>query len=107
MMQWTLSGYITPLEQVLSSLLPGKTSVAFDRTQLLQADAQSFAMLILNLRQTNAMSINEIRTRYLNLAPVPGGDEIIAPLASNVAPEQTEPAPPLPDENPPDPTGNG
>lgn len=94
MMQWTLSGYITPLEQVLSSLLPGKTRVAFDRTQLLQADAQSEAMLILNLRQTNVMSINEMRTRYLNLPPVDGGDELIAPLASNVAPSQTDPPAP-------------
>jgi hypothetical protein len=45
--------------------------------------------LLLNMRQTNAVSINEIRTRYLGLAPVEGGDEVIAPLASNTAPEQT------------------
>jgi HK97 family phage portal protein len=89
MVIWTLSGYIDPLEQIYSALIPGQIKVAFDRTQILQTDAQSFAMLLLNMRQTNAVSINEIRTRYLGLAPVEGGDEVIAPLASNTAPEQT------------------
>lgn len=107
MMTWTLSGYVDPLEQVYSALQPGNTKVGFDRSKILQTDAQSFAMLLLNMRQTNAVSINEIRTRWLGLAPVEGGDEVIAPLASNTAPEQTENgSDDDPDDSPPASTGS-
>lgn len=96
MAQYTLSGYLTPLEEVYSRALPKGTKAAFDQTLIQQPDAQSLGMLLMNLRNTNSVSINEVRTRYLNLPPVEGGDEVIAPLASNTAPEQTDNQDPAP-----------
>ena len=89
-LQHTLSGYMVPLEEAHSGLLPKGVKAAFNEQALMQPDAQSLAMLVMNLRQSQTASVNDLRTRYLGWAPVDGGDDPIAPLASNVAPSQTQ-----------------
>lgn len=86
---YTLSGYLVPLEEAYASILPPKQKVMFDDSSLARPDAQFLAQLILNLRTSGAATINDVRTRYMGWAPIDGGDEAIAPLASNVAPSQT------------------
>lgn len=89
-LQDTLSGYMVPLEEAHSGLLPDGVKAGFAEHLLAKPDAQFLAQLIMALRQSQAASINDVRTRYLGWAPVDGGDEVMAPLASNVAPEQTQ-----------------
>src|SRR6185437_9529502 len=106
-LQYTLSGYTIPLEEAYASLLPDGQLVAFDDSQLLRPNAQALAELVLNVRQSNTMLIDEIRTRWFGLGPLPDGQGQIAmaPLASNTAPSQTPDAKPAakpaPDEKPP------
>jgi hypothetical protein len=88
-LQHTLSGYIVPFEEAMSGLLPTGVSAAFDEGKLLRPNAQALAEEITSLRQSQVASINDVRTRKLGWAPVPGGDEVLAPLASNTAPAQT------------------
>lgn len=89
-LQDTLSGYLVPLEEAFSGLLPQGVRAAFAEHQLARPDAQFLSQLVLALRTSQAASINDVRTRYLGWGPVEGGDAIMAPLASNVAPEQTD-----------------
>lgn len=88
-----LVGYLTALNDAHTRLLPpGRGWKAeFDETRLLRPGAQQQAKLITAMRQMNVASINEIRTRYLGLPPIDGGDEVIAPLASNTAPSDARP----------------
>lgn len=84
-----LTGYIAPLEEVFSALLPATEFAYFDRAALSRPDAQFLAQKIQALRITQAASINDVRVRELGWAPVEGGDDVMAPLASNTAPSQT------------------
>ena len=95
-LQYTLSGYTIPLEEAYASLLPDGQLVAFDDSQLLRPNAAALAELVLNVRQSNTMLIDEIRTRWFGLGPLPDGQGQIAlaPLASNTAPSQTPDAKP-------------
>lgn len=98
-LQHTLSGFIVPLEEAMSSLLPADVGAAFDEGKLARPNAAALADEIMALRQTQSMAINEVRTRKLGLPPVPGGDDVLAPLASNTAPSDTakpDPATPAP-----------
>lgn len=88
-LQDTLSGYMVPLEEAHSGLLPQGQKAGFAEHLLAKPDAQFLSQLITALRQSQVASINDLRTRYLGWAPVEGGDEVLAPLASNTAPEQT------------------
>jgi HK97 family phage portal protein len=83
---FTLSGYVVRLEEAYSSLLPRGTFAALDESMLLRANAADLAAEITALRTTNVGTQNDIRVTKLNWPPVPGGDDINAPLASNVAP---------------------
>lgn len=88
--QNTLSGYTVPLEEVVSALVPGDDVFAgFNESMLNRPDAQFLAQEIQALRMTQAATINDVRVRKLGWAPVEGGDEVLAPFASNVAPGQT------------------
>lgn len=89
--QDTLSGYMIPLEEVMSGLLDSGEFACFDESRLAAPDAQFLAQKIQALRITQAASINDVRVRELGWAPVDGGDDVIAPLASNVggAPSNT------------------
>lgn len=101
-LQHTLSGYLVPLEEAFSLLLPKAKKAAFDESKLARPNAKSLAEEVNALRQTQVGSINDVRVRKLNWPPVPGGDDVIAPLASNTSPEQTdndEPDDEKPDED--------
>ena len=102
-----LAGYITPIEEAFSRLLPKGINAAWDDTRLSQPNATALAAEIMALRQTQSASVNDIRTRKLHWPPVPGGDDVLAPLASNTAPSQTDAqddkkpdAPPAPAKTP-------
>lgn len=94
-LQHTLSGYMVPLEEAHSGLLPQGVKAAFNENALAKPDAQFLAQLILNMRQSQVMSIDELRARYAGLGPLPNGQgkNALAPLASNTAPSQTQHAP--------------
>jgi hypothetical protein len=59
---------------------------------LIRPNAAALAELVMNVRQSNTMLIDEIRTRWFGLGPLPDGQGQIAlaPLASNTAPSQTQ-----------------
>jgi hypothetical protein len=102
--QHTLSGLLVPLQEALSGLLPKAKKAAWDEGKLSRPSAAALAEEITALRGSQSASINDIRVRKLGWAPVEGGDEVMAPLASNVAPAQTgkqgsEPEPPDDDED--------
>lgn len=91
-LQNTLSGYMIPLEQAVSTriLRPG-VKAAFDDSGLARPDAQFLAQEIQALRMTQAATVNDIRVRKLHWPPLPDpeADQAMAPLAANVAPSQT------------------
>jgi len=89
-LQHTLSGFLVPLEEAYSNLLPKDKMAAFEENKLSRPNAAALAEEITALRGTQVGSINDVRTRRLGWAPVEGGDDVMAPLASNVAPGQTE-----------------
>lgn len=88
-LQHTLSGYLVPLEEAFSGLLPKAKKAAFEEGKLSRPNAAALSEEITALRGSQVGSINDIRTRKLGWAPVEGGDDVIAPLASNTAPSQT------------------
>lgn len=88
-LQHTLSGYLVPLEEAFSSLLPAGKKAAYDEGKLSRPNAAAQAERITALRQTQLGSINTVRTRELGWEPVDGGDDVLAPLASNTAPGQS------------------
>jgi len=88
----TLGGYTIPLAEVHSAFLPKDTFACFNEHAVNMPDAQFMAQLIQALRITQAGSINDARVRELGWEPVEDdrADDPIQPLASNVAPSQTE-----------------
>lgn len=86
----TLSGFITPIAQALSMMLPQGVKCRLREEELTQPNSTAMAELMQAMRNTQAASVNDVRTRLLGWAPVDGGDDPLAPLASNTAPEQTE-----------------
>lgn len=82
---YTLSGYIVPMEEAYASLLPRGQKVEFDESLITRANAIDLAAEITALRSMNIETVNEIRATKLQLGPIDGGDVLIAPLASNVA----------------------
>lgn len=102
--QNTLSGYTVPIEEATSGLLSGNVKAAFDDSKLNRPNAAAIAALVTALRQAQTASINDGRVRLLGWPPVAGGDDVIAPLASNTAPEQTTDQ--ADDGPPPEPEGD-
>lgn len=90
-LQHTLSGYMVPIEQGISSLLPPGVMAMFDDSALARPDAQFLAQEIQALRMTQAATVNDIRVRKLHWPPLDdeAADQAMAPLAANVAPAQT------------------
>lgn len=84
-LEYTLSGYLIPLEEAHSALLPAKQNAKFMTERFAVPDAASMAPLITALRQGNVMSANDIRSRYFEMAPSDeeNADKVMAPLASN------------------------
>lgn len=88
--QDTLSGYVVPLEEAMSSLLPAGVNSAWDEGKLSRPNAATLGAEVMAYRQSQTWTINELRGRKFQLGPIPGGDDALAPLASNVAPSQTD-----------------
>lgn len=83
LVDFTLSGYIVRLEEAFASLLPKGQKCSLDTSSIQQADYAVRGQYIQALRTATVMTPNEIRSSELGLAPVKGGDNINAPLASN------------------------
>ena len=83
---YTFSGYTTRLNEAFSSLLPRGTFAALDESEMTRASAADLSAEIMALRQTTVATANDIRVTKLKWPPIPGGDELQAPLASNIAP---------------------
>lgn len=92
-MRATLSGFIVPLNEAFSSLLPRAQSAMLNTRPLLRGNAADMAKEVQALRTSTVMTENEIRRDYYDLPPIAGGDNLHAPLASNIA---------TPDESLPD-----
>lgn len=86
MVDFTLSGYIVPLNEAYSSLQPDGTKALFDESLIQRADAENLAKLIMATRTVGAETQNEVRVNRLHKAPKPGGDVLDAPLNSNTSP---------------------
>lgn len=91
-LQNTLSGYMIPIEQAVTTrvLRPG-ICAAFDDSALSRPDSAALAQMILALRNTQSATMNDARTRLLRWPPLkdPAADQASMPLASNVAPGNT------------------
>ncbi len=82
---FTMSGYIVPIQEALSSLLPVGQYAAFDDSFIQRADASNLATLISAKRSTGVETQNEVRVHDLHRKPKPGGDELLVPLNSNAS----------------------
>lgn len=102
----TLGGYTIPLAEVHSAFLPQGQFACFNEHAVNMPDSQFMAQLIQALRITQAGSINDARVRELGWEPVEDdrADDPIQPLASNVAPSQTDGS--QDEHNPPSSTGS-
>lgn len=86
MIDFTLSGYTTRLEEAYTSLIPRGQFASLDESNLFRANAADRAKEITAIRLNTVKTINEIRRDTYGYPPVPGGDVLDAPLASNLAP---------------------
>lgn len=86
LVDFTISGYIVPLEEAYSSMLPSGVNCAFDESHIQRADAANLAHLILAERTAGIETINEIRVHERKRKPVEGGDDPFVPLNSNTSP---------------------
>ncbi len=84
LVDYTLSGYTTRINEGLSSLLPRGTWAALNEDVILRADAAGAAQETLADRTTGKRSVNDLRNRA-GLPPVEYGDNVYAPLNSNTA----------------------
>lgn len=85
MVDFSLSGYIVPISEVLTFLMPAPQSAAFDDSYIQRADAENLAKLIMAKRTAGVEVANEIRVHDLRRGPKPGGDDLFAPLNSNTS----------------------
>jgi HK97 family phage portal protein len=86
MVDFTLSGYIVPLEEAHGRLLPRGTNADFDEKIILRANAADRAAEMIAARTVGTKTKNEIRIYDHDLPPVEGGDDLDAPLNSNTSP---------------------
>ena len=82
---FTLSGYLIPIAEALTSLLPLPQGAAFDDSYIQRADAENLAKMIIAKRTTGVEPANEIRVHDLHRGPLPGGDNLFSPLNSNTS----------------------
>jgi HK97 family phage portal protein len=88
LIDFTLSGYITRIEEAMSSLLPTKQYAAFNTASIQRASYTDLAAYLTAVRTTTLMTPNELRSSALEMGPSedPVGDQLAAPLASNAPP---------------------
>jgi HK97 family phage portal protein len=86
----TLTGYTVPIREAFESrVLPSGVGCAFMEDELERPSAIAQSQLVTALRNSQSYGINDTRVRIQRIPPVEGGDDVIAPLASNVSPSQT------------------
>ena len=86
----TLTGYLVPIKEAMETrVLASGVKCAFMEEELERPSAMAQAQLVTALRTSQSYGINDTRVRIQRIPPVEGGDDVIAPLASNVAPSQT------------------
>jgi HK97 family phage portal protein len=85
MIDFTLSGYMVPLAEAHSGWLPNGHSAAFNEHRVLHANSADLAALISANRGAGTETPNEIRIKYLDEPPIPGGDDLQTPLNSNTS----------------------
>jgi HK97 family phage portal protein len=85
MQDYTLSGYVVPLEEAHSSLTPRGHHAHFDQTHVTRSSDADKAALITAERTAAVKTSNDLRADSW-LPPVEGGDNIAQPLNSNMAP---------------------
>ena len=69
----TLTRWTSRIENVASSLLPGRTEVRFDWTEMLRSTtAEQYAAWTTAI-ETGILTINEVR-QMMNRSPIKGGD---------------------------------
>lgn len=91
----TLTGYVVPIREAFETrVLSSGVRCAFMEDELERPSAMAQAQLVTALRTSQSYGINDTRVRIQRVPPVDGGDDVIAPLASNVAPSQTKDQPP-------------
>lgn len=85
MVDFTMSGYIIPVQESLSSLMPPGEFAAFDESFIQRADPASLAGLITAERSAGVVTQNEVRVHDLRRKPKPGGDELLVPMNTNAS----------------------
>jgi HK97 family phage portal protein len=99
---YTLDDWLGVFEDGWSAMLPRGTSAVFDTSALLKTDTAGRFAYYVQARTGGILTQNESRARE-NLPPVPGGDDINAPLNSaqsgsaSSAGDPGAPPPPAPD----------
>jgi hypothetical protein len=86
LVDFTLSGYITRLCEAFGALLPAGIEVAMDERAVQRADPENMAKLFIAKRTAGLETQNEIRVSDLKRPPLPGGDDLNAPMTSNTSP---------------------
>ncbi len=85
LIDFTLSGYITRLNEAFTGLLPRGQMASLNERSLQHANAMYRAKEVQAIRVGTIMTPNEIRRDYYDLPPLDGGDSLDTPLASNTA----------------------
>jgi len=92
---YTLNPWLGRFEDAWSSLMPKPQCARFNADALLRTDTAGRYLVYGAARSAGILTQNEIRALE-NFAPVEGGDNIAAPLNSNVAPIKDTGASPSP-----------
>jgi len=84
---YTLTDYLCSIEEAWTPMLPGPQNAWIDESKLLRTDEAGRYAVYGSARSAAILTTNEIRRRE-NMPPIEGGDNIAAPLNSNVKPLQ-------------------
>lgn len=99
LVDFTLSGYTVRLNEAFSSLLPRGTNAVLDESVIQRASAADLAAEITAARQFTVLTPNDVRVTKFGAPPLPDGNDLISPAATNVAPTPAAPSP-APTEEP-------
>lgn len=89
----TLTGYLVPIKEAFETrVLPSGVKCAFMEDELERPSAVAQSQLVLAYRNSQSYTQNDTRVRIARIPPIAGGDEMQAPLASNVSPSQPKPS---------------
>jgi phage portal protein BeeE len=80
-LNFTLADWTGRIEDAWSAMVPGNQVARFNLDAFLRADTSTRYSTYAKARTVSLMTIDEIRALE-NLPPVPGGDQIMAPLNS-------------------------